>query len=74
MGTYIDGEHLETTGGVSGGGRQRDEMIFDSLGYKHTNQEGKKKKNRIDPHWCQLKGQGHTGLSKKLITLPFINH
>lgn len=48
-------------------------MIFDSLGYKHTNQEGKKK-NRIDHHWCQLKGQAHTGLSKKLITLPFINH
>lgn len=46
-------------------------MAFHSLGYNHTDQEGK---NRINPNRSPLKGQGCTGLSKKLITLPFINH
>lgn len=57
-------------GGASGGGGQRDEMVFDSLGYNHTKQG----KNRINPNRSPLKGQGGTGLSKKLITLSFINH
>lgn len=46
-------------------------MVFDILGYNRTNQEGK---NRISPNASQLEGHGRKGLSKKLITLPFISH
>lgn len=45
-------------------------MVFDSLGYNHTDQEGK---NRINPNRSPLKGQGSTGLSNKFNTFPFIN-
>lgn len=51
-------------------GRKKDEMAFDSLGYNHTDQEVR----TIPPNRSPLKGKGCAGLSKKLITLPFINH
>lgn len=51
-------------------GRERGKMVFDSFGYNHTDQEVK----TINPNKSPLKGQRRPGLSKKLITLPFISH
>lgn len=43
--------------------RQRDEMLFDLLGYKHPHQEGK---NKTKPNRSQLKGPGPHRLVQKL--------